>query len=349
MLPHPGDPTLHESYVRDAGEYVRLAETMNGPIPKPVDFSYIWGDALQELERMEPDLRIINLETSVTKNEDFWKGKPVHYRMNPANIPCITAANVNYCSLANNHILDWGYAGLAETKKTLDKAGIKSAGAGGNIDEAETPAVMEIRGKGRVIVFSLGSESSGIPPTWTASKRLPGVNIFNETLETMIPTIREKVEETKRKDDFAVASIHWGPNWEYGIPRERQRLAHRLIDESGFDLIHGHSSHHVKGIEVYRDKLILYGCGDFLNDYEGIGGHELFRDDLGLMYFARVQLGKGNVLSLEMTPTQIKRFRLNQTSRQDTLWLQRTLDREGHELGTRTELGDDDKLRLLWK
>ena len=65
----------------------------------------------------------------------------------------------------------------------------------------------------------------------------------------------------------------------------QSQLAHSLLDEAGVDVIHGHSSHHVKGIEVYKGKAILYGCGDFLTDYEGIQGYEEFRDDLVLMYF----------------------------------------------------------------
>ncbi len=76
-----------------------------------------------------------------------------------------------------------------------------------------------------------------------------------------------------------VVSIHWGGNWGYGIPGEQRQFAHRLIDQAGVDVVHGHYSHHAKGIEVYHDKLILYGCGDFLNDYEGISGQERFRGE----------------------------------------------------------------------
>lgn len=56
-----------------------------------------------------------------------------------------------------------------------------------------------------------------------------------------------------------------GSNWGYDVPPERQRIAHALIDKVGFDMIHGHSSHHPIGVEVYRGKLIMYGCGDFIN------------------------------------------------------------------------------------
>jgi len=177
VLPHPSDPLIHEPYMRSARGYIEIAEQVNGPIQQPVSFSYIWGDALEELERVVPDLRMINLETSVTESDDYWKGKYIHYRMHPNNIPCITAAGIDYCSLANNHILDWGYSGLTEKLETLRKVNVKIAGAGQNLKEAEIPAVMEVEGKGRVIVFSFGSLTSGIPVSWAASADRPGVNI----------------------------------------------------------------------------------------------------------------------------------------------------------------------------
>src|SRR6266571_159200 len=114
-LPHPVSPTLYEPYVRDAQEYVDLAEKANGPIPRPVNFDYIWGKALQELERASVDLRIINLETGITAAETPRPLKEIHYRMHPQNIGCFSAAGINARALANNHVLDWGYAGLCET------------------------------------------------------------------------------------------------------------------------------------------------------------------------------------------------------------------------------------------
>ena len=90
VLPHPSDPLIHEPFMRSARGYVDIAEQINGPIPRPVSYSYIWGDALEEWERMATDVRIINLETSVTESDDYWQGKSIHYRMHPENIPTIT-------------------------------------------------------------------------------------------------------------------------------------------------------------------------------------------------------------------------------------------------------------------
>jgi poly-gamma-glutamate synthesis protein (capsule biosynthesis protein) len=348
ILPHPSDPEIHEGYMKDARGYVEIAEKVNGPIPRSVAPGYIWGDALDELEKVAPDVRIINLETSVTKSDDYWKGKEIHYRMHPENIDCITAAKIDVCSLANNHVLDWGYAGLKETLETLRKAKISGVGAGMNVNEAESPEVIEIEGKGRVVIFAFGSPTSGVPLNWAASQRRPGVNLIRNFSDDAVQHIRKKVKEVRQRHDIIVVSIHSGDNWEYHVPQEEIDFAHQLIDKAGVDIVHGHSSHHIKGIEVYRDRLILYGCGDFLNDYEGISGYEYYRDDLGLMYFASMDPSTGKLVQLQMTPTQIKNFKVNRPSREDALWLANILNREGKKFGTRVEWDEGNRLTLLW-
>jgi poly-gamma-glutamate capsule biosynthesis protein CapA/YwtB (metallophosphatase superfamily) len=333
-LPHPAPPRLHESFVRDAREYVRLAERANGAIPRPADFAYLWGDALAELRRAAPDARIANLETAVTLNEDWWTDKGIHYRMNPANLPCLSALGLDCCVLANNHVLDWSYRGLADTLQALRRAGIKTAGAGENSASAGAPAVLEKPGRGRVLVFGFGLGSSGIPGEWAAGPHRPGVNRLADLSEATLRDIGAAVKAAKRAGDVAIASIHWGGNWGYGVPLPHREFAHRLIDGAGIDLVHGHSSHHPLGIEVYRGKLILYGCGDFLNDYEGIEGHEEYRGDLVLMYFPTLDPVAGTLRRLELVPLRIGRFRLEYPSEQDFEWLRATLDRECRPLGS---------------
>src|SRR5581483_8942722 len=212
VLPHPSDPRIHEDYTKDAREYVRLAARANGPIPAPVDFAWIWGDALAELERARPDARIVNLETSVTRSDGYWRGKGIHYRMHPDNVPCILAARIDCCVLANNHVLDYGHRGLVETLETLARAGVRTAGAGRSLEEAARPAVIDVPGKGRVVVFGFGTETSGIPPAWAATGERPGVN-FIDLSDATVGRIRRAIRRIKRPRDVVVASIHWGGNW----------------------------------------------------------------------------------------------------------------------------------------
>lgn len=348
ILSYPGNPSIYESYVHDARVYVELAETRNGPISYPVDFAYIWGDALDALKFMAPDVRIVNLETSITASDDYWIGKGINYRMNPQNIPCLTAVGINVAVLANNHVLDWGYTGLEETLQTLKKAEIRSAGAGCNSAKAESPAVIEISGKGRVLVFGFGLGSSGIPDNWAAAPNKPGVNLLPELSDKTILSIREKINEIKCSGDVVVASIHWGSNWGYWIPMYEQRFAHHLIDKAGVDVIHGHSSHHPLGIDVYQGKLIIYGCGDFINDYEGITQYEQYRGDHSLMYFLELNSTSGQLTSLKMKPMRMKNFRVNNASAEEARWLVEILNREGKKFGTWVEMKKDRTLILKW-
>lgn len=341
LLPHPSDPQLHEPYVRNAKRYVELGEEVNGKISKPVGFDYIWGDALAELEKAVSDARIINLETSVTSSNDYWPYKGINYRMHPNNIACLTAAKIDCCVLANNHVLDWGYAGLTETISTLEKANIKTAGAGPTLQKAQSPAILEVPSKGRVIVISCGLESSGISIDWAARTGKAGVYLLTDLSHRTVDEIASIVQQTKQPGDVVILSIHWGGNWGYRIPQEHIDFAHRLIDSADVDMLHGHSSHHPIGLEVYKEKLILYGCGDFLNDYEGISGHEHYRSDLSLMYFVSIAPATGKLAELKMVPMQIKRFRLNRATAEDANWLQRTLDEHSRRFDCRIELTSD--------
>jgi poly-gamma-glutamate synthesis protein (capsule biosynthesis protein) len=213
VLPHSCEPTLHEPYVTNALTYVELAEERNGTIPKPVAYTYIWGDALQELTRHKPDVRIINLETAVTTSDAYWRGKGIHYRMHPENVPCLSAAAIDCCVLANNHVLDWGYAGLTETLNTLHDANIKTTGAGTDSAAAEAPAIMALPGKGRVIVYALAHESSGVTADWGATKDRSGVNLLRDFSSATIEHLAAQTGKVKRPGDIVVVSIHWGANY----------------------------------------------------------------------------------------------------------------------------------------
>lgn len=146
-----------------------------------------------------------------------------------------------------------------------------------------------------------------------------------------------------------MASIHWVGNWGFDVPLQQRSFARQLIDAAAVDVVHGHSSHHIKGIEVYHGRPILYGCGDFLNDYEGIGGYEEFRADLGLMYFPQIDARTGRLARCALIPTRVRHFRVERAPEEGMRWLLEVLNREGSKLGsTRAERAPDGTLLLLW-
>ncbi len=337
LLPHPVEPTLRESVVTDARTYIRLAEQTNGPIPAPIDYAWPWGEALEIVEQFAPDVRLLNLETSITAGGEFALGKAVHYRMHPDNVRCLSAIRPDVCALANNHVLDFGYQGLTDTLRTLRDAGIWGAGAGLDVGEAERPAVV-----GRVVITSCGTGSSGIPRGWAATGSRPGVAYVPDLSDRTASSVADRVLALKGPGDIAVVSVHWGSNWGYDVDTAQIRFAHRLID-AGVDVVHGHSSHHPRPIEVYRGKLILYGCGDTIDDYEGIGTFEAFRHELRLLYFASVD---SSGIALQMVPMRMRRMRLERAPDEDAEWLRTNVEEMSGRFGTRINNAPDGLLTL---
>lgn len=345
LLPHAGDPTLREAVVSDARTYIQLAERTNGPIPAPIDFAWPWGEALAIVDQFAPDIRLINLETSITAGGEFAPNKAVHYRMHPENIGCLTAIRPDVCALANNHILDFGYQGLTDTLRTLDGVGIRGVGAGLDAKRAQRPAVLELTDGTRVVIASCGMGSSGIPHGWAATGRRPGVAYVPDMSDRSADTISDRVLALKRPGDVAVVSVHWGSNWGYDVDSAQIRFAHRLID-AGADVVHGHSSHHPRPIEVYRGKLIMYGCGDTIDDYEGISTYEAFRHELRLLCFASVDRESGDLTDLRMVPMRMRRMRLERAPDEDADWLRASVAEMSRRFATRIDTAPDGMLRV---
>jgi poly-gamma-glutamate synthesis protein (capsule biosynthesis protein) len=344
ILPHPSEPEIDEQWVRSAVDYVRLAELANGPIPWPAAVDYIWGDALAERRARRSDLLIVNLETAITRSGTLWP-KGINYRMNPANTPCLTAVGIDCCVLANNHVMDWGADGLGETLDALRAAHMVTVGAGRDLTEASRPAILGPEGA-RVLVFAVALPSSGVPEDWSALDHRAGVNVI-ECSEAAAGELAMRIRQGRKPGDLVVLSIHWGGNWEYEIAAEQRLFAHQLIEVAGVDVIHGHSSHHPKAIEIVRGKPVIYGCGDFLNDYEGIKGHEDYRAELVLAY--RLALREGALVSLEMIPFRIRHFRLSRPDREELAWLHQTMHRECSRFGGSVTIEPSGSLRLRWR
>ncbi|TBW55755.1 CapA family protein [Marinobacter halodurans] len=318
IMPQSVDPVLFESFVRSAQDYITLAEQRHGPIPRQVGPEYIWGDALPLIREMAPDVRIANLETAVTTSDDR-QPKGIHYRMHPANVACLQAAQLDICTLANNHVLDWGEGGLVETLAVLRDAGIGTAGAGRDLGEASAPTVRPA-GRGRVLVCAGGHDSSGIDPAWAAGSHQPGVCLLRDYSPRTTADVRRAIQARRREDDVVVFSVHWGGNWGYSVPEAHRAFAHRLIDEACADIVFGHSSHHPMGVEIYRNKLILYGCGDLINDYEGISGYEAFRPNLRVIYFPELD-ERGDLQRLDMAVLETGGFTLHRPAEGHVDWL----------------------------
>jgi poly-gamma-glutamate synthesis protein (capsule biosynthesis protein) len=329
VMAHPVAPRLREPSVRDARDYVRLAERVSGPIPAPVPPAWPWGEALAAIEGLRPHLRVINLETAVTAGGRPWPGKGVHYRMHPDHLQSLRVAGIDACVLANNHVLDWSAAGLRDTLAALQAAGIAAVGAGADRRAAQRPLPLPLPGGGRLLVSAWAHPSSGVPRQWAASEHWGGVALLPDLDERGLQRIEAALTPQRRSGDLALVSLHWGANWVEEIPAQQRRFARALIDRGLADVVHGHSSHHPLPVEVHGGKAILHGCGDLINDYEGIGepwGQPSgLRSDLGCLYLLELGRADGQLKRLRVVPFRLRRFRLSHPEPGDREALERML------------------------
>jgi poly-gamma-glutamate synthesis protein (capsule biosynthesis protein) len=340
VLAHPLPPELHEDYVHDARTYVELAEGVNGVVDRPVGPAWPWGDTLGVMDRFGPAVRVLNLETSVTTSDDWARGKAVTYRMSPANLDALTVARADVWTLANNHVLDYGLAGLEETLDVLAAAGLATTGAGRDEEEAWRPVAAPSLDGQRVVVLSVGDPSSGVPSRWAAGAGRPGVALLPDLSARTARRVAGRLAEGALPGDLRVVSVHWGGNWGYDVEGAHRRFAHALV-EAGVQVVHGHSSHHPRPVEVHDGHLVLFGCGDLVNDYEGIGGYEQYRDELRALHLVRLDRADGTLLGLRLVPFVARRLRLDRAGHEDARWLAETLTRAGRSLGTALEVVDD--------
>jgi len=276
---------------------VMLGRLMNATLKdKPPE--YPWGDTLSLFKGA--DVRICNLECVMSDWGTPWSITPkvFHFRSDAKNVEVLKAAHINAVSLANNHILDFEYEGLSHTLNNIDLAGIHHTGAGMTLSDASEPAIWEIKGIKLGLIALTDNE-----PGWEATEEQPGIFYVPTTLkDKRAEKLLELVRRTKEAVDLLVVSAHWGPNWGYTPPAEHIPFAHALID-TGADTIFGHSGHIVRGIEIYKDKPIMYCTGDFVDDY---AVDEIERNDRGFIFV--VETDGHSIFRLLLYPTNIQNF-----------------------------------------
>lgn len=280
-------------------------------------YGYVWGDTLPLLQ--QHDLVMINLETTLTTHDQAVP-KVFNFKSDPAHIAVLKEANVHVVSLANNHSLDFGEQGLIDTLNALDSAGIKHVGAGLNKAQARKPLIIE---RNSITIGILGASDN--EPDWQAQEDKPGIFYFDvHDCNLLI----EAVKQLRPQVDIVIMSLHWGPNMRERPTQHYIDCAHALID-AGVDIIHGHSAHIFQGIELYKNKLILYDTGDFVDDYQV---DEQLRNDRSLLF--SVQLKKNGVQQLKLIPVVINNMQVNRATGTEAREILERMQQLSAEFGT---------------
>ena len=312
-MPRESDSTREESRTGDLSKSFQLAIVGDCMLGRGVDQSlqrqspaHPWGDTLPLFQGA--DARICNLECVMSDRGTPWSEYPkaFHFRTAAKNVAVLTAAGMNAVSIANNHVLDYGYDALLEMLQVLDAAHIAHSGAGANSAEAAQIARFEARGRRLGLLAFTDNE-----PPWEATSQRPGtlyvpVDLQDHRAERLLEIVRGR-----KQLDVLIVSVHWGGNWGYMPPTEHVQFAHALVD-AGADIIFGHSSHVFRGIECYKHGLILYSTGNFVDDYSV---DPVERNDQSFMFLA--ELGREGLNRLRLYPTTINYCQANRAGAEE--------------------------------
>ena len=245
--------------------------------------------------------------------------------MHPDNLACLTAMKFDCLSLANNHVLDFGMSGLVQTLVTLEAAGIATCGAGLSPELAARPAIRELPGGGRVLVFGWGFASSGVPEGWAAAQGKPGIQRIAEINAETAAAMARAIATWRRPGDIVIVSLHWGDNWVSEAPEAHRAIARLLVDRARVDVVNGHSAHHLQLAEIHNGKLILYDCGDLIDDYAATAGAPQYRHHMGALFFADINRENGHAVNFFAVPVRRASYRLEACDAAVSHWVQQTL------------------------
>ena len=230
------------------------------------------------------DLTLANFENPLVESA-VWHPEETYFTGDLRLMPILDQAGIDGVTLGNNHVLDAGDTGLAETLGHLDDAGIARAGAGMDLAGAREPMIFDL-GDTKIGVLSY----LGIPGyDWAwATETAPGTAPLKEEV------IREDVERLRDEVDLLVVMPHWGKEY-LATPEPGQvELAHAAVD-AGADLVVGGHAHWPKGIELYRGAPIFYGVGNFLLD-------QSWSEETSTGIFAEITLYGDEVIQIKPVP-----------------------------------------------
>lgn len=280
---------------------VMIARMVNDYLRTTKKYVSIWGNTIDVLK--SADLTFTNLECALTQKKTRGiKENPVFFfRSEPENVKTLAEAGVDYCSLANNHILDFGPQGLLDTIKVLSESKISFAGAGQSVQEAQKPAQLEVKGF-TISAFSITDNEEG----WEASSSKPGTYYLPINLSSKkVKEFLDKIEKEKDKGNFVIVSAHWGYNM-VRVPLGHHRdFAHVLVD-AGCDIFHGHSAHVFQAVEIYKGKVIFYDCGEMIDDY---AVEPILRNDESFIF--EVYLEEEKIRKVILKPILIDYMKVN--------------------------------------
>lgn len=264
-----------------------LGDTLLGDAAQPLLDANGYGWPFDELASLlDAEHVVANLEGPITeRTEAYARRSRWSYNAQPAAAEAIANAGVTVAGLANNHAMDRGPDGLADTVEALSDAGIASVGAGETASSAELPLLLRTSA-GAIAIVAFGDHYGG--QRIAANDQAGGANYHPCAI------VRAANEARRDGADLVVAFVYWGSNYSEVQPSQRA-LAWLFVD-AGYDLVVGHGPHVVQPVEVLRGVPVLYSLGNFV-----FGTPGRFRDRFpGYGLIATVEVSSQQLSAIEL-------------------------------------------------
>ncbi len=204
----------------------------------------------------DSDLMVVNSEFTVSNRGTPLKNKQYTFRAKPERLPIYNEMGVDLVALANNHVYDYGRDAFLDMLDAFDKYKIPRVGAGRNLEEASKPYYFIINGYKIGILNATRAEKYIMTPG--ATKDDLGVfRCYDPT--NMI----NQIKKIRNESDYVISIIHFGRENSHELEKEQVSSARKYID-AGSDMVVGHHAHTLQGVEIYKDKPIIYNLGNFL-------------------------------------------------------------------------------------
>ncbi len=215
------------------------------------EYQLIYNDILPVIQHA--DIAITNLEVPLIEDGAAIKKTGPNLKAPVKSVEALKFAGFNMVTLANNHIMDYGWEGLKSTMEVCKKQNIDFIGVGENLSEAQT--IRYIKSKESVVAFINAAENE-----WSTTQgEEPGANPLNEISQYY------QIAEAKKNADYVILIMHGGHET-YGLPSPRMKKLYRYFIDLGVDAVVGHHTHCFSGQEVYNGKPIIYSLGNFIFD-----------------------------------------------------------------------------------
>ena len=266
----------------------------------------------------QADLLLGNQEGPTTDRGDPLLGKiqigSRHVRGDVRSAAVQAAAGCSAMTLANNHMMDFGAAGLEQTIELLREQGIAHAGGGANLEQARRPAILESKGVKIAMLgyttvypaagYPAGPEAPGVATLRVDTAYMPQENHFYQPASPPIIVgipdpaamdgLLDDIRRARQQADLVVVQFHWGVAHQYGRISGYMKEMGRAAIDAGADLILGNHSHQLFGFEVYRERLICYCLNHFAlemyQDWRGWCDAVILKAEIENRRFSRLSL-----------------------------------------------------------